>query len=184
MRKAQSMFFHLLLVAILMQGVFSVAAKANPLPQAQAKKTATPSEALLRSWNNAGRQLIEMAEDFPQDKYNFKPKPEVRTFAQQLLHVAGGNYYYMSLARGVKAEDEDPSEAKYKTKAGIVAVLKKSFADGAELIKQTGDTGIINNLGLWIGAVQHAGEHYGQLVVYYRLNGIVPPASRPRPKTS
>lgn len=179
---------NLLLGALLATVCLASTVMANGKPRAAAqtpapaKKAPTPSEAVLRSWNNAGRQLIEMAEDFPQDKYNFKPKPEVRTFAQQLLHVAGGNYYYMSFARGVKGADEDLSEAKYKTKADIVAALKKSFADGAELIKQTGDAEIVNKLQVWIGAVQHAGEHYGQLVVYYRLNGIVPPASRPRPK--
>lgn len=164
------------------------AARANhKLPQGQTTatkpaKAPTPSETLLRAWSNVSKRLIDMAEDFPQDKYDFRPTPEVRSFGQVLLHIAGSNYFYMSRVRGTKGADEDLPADKYKTKAEIVGALKKSFADGAELIKQTGDAGVMNNFGTWLQAVEHSGEHYGQLVVYFRLNGIVPPSSRPKPK--
>jgi hypothetical protein len=90
-------------------------------------------------------------------------------------------------------EDNDPSRSVYKTKAQVVAVLKKSFTDGAMLIKAHSDqlTRIIKDpdsgrlsseLLSWLNDCEHSGEHYGQLVVYYRVNGLVPPDSRPRPK--
>ena len=160
-------------------------------------QTATPKPAdeLLAAWNYVGRKLITMAEDFPEDKYDFKPAPQSRTFAAQLLHVAGTNYAYVNALSGKKMgpEDNDPSRSVYKTKADVAAVLKKSFADGAALIKAHSDqlTRIITDpdsgrpsseLISWLNDCEHSGEHYGQLVVYYRLNGLVPPESRPRPK--
>jgi len=135
-----------------------------------------------------------MAEDFPEDKYEFKPKPEVRTFAEQLLHVAGTNYVLLSAVKGsqIGPGTEDPPRQNYKTKADVVALLKKSVEDGAALINEKGDAGIGKPVKFPYGnrmvsaslcimdAAEHSGEHYGQLVVYYRLNGIVPPASRQR----
>src|SRR5690348_12229584 len=160
-------------------------------------QTATPKPAdeLLASWNDIGRKLITMAEDFPESKYEFKPAPESRTFAAQLLHVAGTNFAYVNALSGKKMgpEDNDPSRSVYKTKAQVVAVLKKSFTDGAALIKEHAnqlnriikdpDSGRPSSeLLSWLNDCEHCGEHYGQLVVYYRVNGLVPPDSRPRPK--
>ncbi len=148
------------------------------------------AEELLELWNDTGKKVIDMAEDFPEEKYDYKPTPEVRSFAEQLLHVAGANYFFMSVARGEKPPTEQLSREKYPTKAEIVAVLKKSVAEGTELIQQTGDAGLsesvkfpfgnrmVSRHAMWMIAVRHAGEHFGNLVVYYRLNGIVPPATR------
>lgn len=157
--------------------------------------TPKPGDELLASWNDIGRKLITMAEDFPEDKYEFKPAPESRTFAAQLLHVAGTNYAYVNALSGKKMgpDDNDPPRSVYKTKADVVAVLKKSFADGGTLIKEHANqlTRIITDpdsgrpsseLLSWLNDCEHSGEHYGQLVVYYRVNGLVPPESRPRPK--
>ena len=133
-----------------------------------------------------------MAEDLPEDKYDFKPTPAQRTFAEQLLHAAGGNHFFINPAKGLKAPEGDPKRADYKTKAAVVEFVKKSFDDGAALIKSKGDAGL-NDLFVdpfskqqvrvgdyaW-GFVEHSGEHYGQLVVYYRVMGLVPPESRPK----
>jgi uncharacterized damage-inducible protein DinB len=149
----------------------------------------SPSQAVLEAWNDVGRKLIAMAEDFPVDKYDFKPVPAQRSFAEQLLHVAGSNDLFTAVAKGEKPVD-DESRANYKTKADVVAYLKKSFADGAAAIKSKGDTGMaqmVVNLeshatmplaDLAYGLIEHSGEHYGQLVVYYRVAGLVPPESR------
>jgi len=148
---------------------------------------------LLDSWNDIGRKLTAMAEDFPEDKYDFKPTPAQRSFAEQLLHAAGANYYFTYAASGDKtAVDENPKRSIYKTKADVVAYVKKSFAEGAAAIKAKGDKGM-NDLIVdpfahqqvrvydWAyGFIEHDGEHYGQLVVYYRLSGLVPPESRPK----
>ena len=161
-----------------------------------AKKTprppSSPSKVLLDDWNDIGRKLIAMAEDFPADKYDFKPRPEQRSFAEQLIHAANGNYYFINPALGKKAPDGDPKRDQFKTKADVVAFVKKAFADGATLLKQKGDHGL-NDLAVNPFAnqqerisdfawefIEHSGEHYGQLVVYYRVAGLVPPESRPR----
>ncbi len=151
-----------------------------------------PSAALLESWNDIGRKLTAMAEDFPEDKYDFKATPAERSFAEQLLHAAGANYYFINPAKGLKAPDGDPKRADFKTKADVVAYVKKSFGEGADLIKERGDRGLsvtMPDIGgehlysfgdvAW-GTVEHSGEHYGQLVVYYRVAGLVPPESRPK----
>jgi uncharacterized damage-inducible protein DinB len=153
----------------------------------------SPSKVLLDSWNDIGRKLIAMAEDMPDDKYDFKPTPAQRTFAEQLLHAAGANYFFINPAKGIKPpEGDDPKRADFKNKAAVVDFVKKSFADGAALIQSKGDSGLGDviidpfsknqaRLGdfAW-GFIEHSGEHYGQLVVYYRVAGLVPPESRPK----
>ena len=152
-----------------------------------------PSKVLLDTWNDVGRKLIAMAEDFPEDKYDFKPTPAQRSFAEQLLHMAGANYYFTTPATGsTSAVDENPKRETYKTKADIVAFVKKSFADGAAAIKAKGDKGLndfivdpfahqqVRVIDVAYGLIEHDGEHYGQLVVYYRVAGLVPPESRPK----
>jgi uncharacterized damage-inducible protein DinB len=160
------------------------------------KPSPSPSQAVLEQWNDIGRKLIAMAEDFPADKYDFKPTPAERGFADQLLHAAGANYYFTNLANGEKPPaEEDPKRANFKSKADIVEFVKKSFADGAAAIQKRGDAGmaeLVTDPGahqqyriidLAYGFIEHSGEHYGQLAVYYRVAGLVPPESRPKPKT-
>ncbi len=171
-------------------GLFILILFATAGASAQTKSAPSPAEATLRGWNEAGAALIEMAEDFPEEKYDYKPTPEVRTFAEQLLHVAGAAHLFISVCKGEPLPDENLSREKYKTKAEVVAALKKAIAEGAAFIREQGDAGMnkpaklpweqdsTSILGVWNLAARHAGEHYGQLVVYYRLNGIVPPASR------
>jgi uncharacterized damage-inducible protein DinB len=156
-----------------------------------AGKTLSSSQAVLELWNDLGRKLIAMAEDFPEDKYDFKPVPAQRSFAEQLLHMAGSNDLFTAVARGEKPID-DESRAHYKTKAAVVAYVKKSFADGAALIQTKGDAGLAKTvvsfeshetlplLDLAYELIEHSAEHYGQLVVYYRIAGLVPPESRPQ----
>jgi uncharacterized damage-inducible protein DinB len=157
------------------------------------KPALSPSQAVLESWNEVGRKLIAMAEDFPENKYDFKPNPAERSFAEQLLHAAGANYFFTNPAMGQKPPAvEDPKRDEYKTKADVVAFVKKSFADGAEAIKAKGDGGLndlvvdpdshqqVRIVDMAYGLIEHSGEHYGQLVVYYRMAGLVPPESRPK----
>ena len=92
----------------------------------------------MDSWNDIGRKLIAMAEDFPEDKYDFKPNPAQRSFAEQLLHAATANYFFINPAKGVKPPGGDPKRADYATKAAVVAFVKKSFADGADLDQEQG----------------------------------------------
>lgn len=137
------------------------------------------SQAVLAQWNDIGRKLIAMAEDFPEDRYDFKPTPAQRTFAEQLLHATGVNYYFTNVVLGEKPPDsENPPRDRYKTKADVVAFVKKSFADGAAAIQKKGDKGMSELVidpyahqyvrvdDYAYGFVEHSGEHYGQLAVY------------------
>jgi uncharacterized damage-inducible protein DinB len=167
--------------------------------QEAAKKTPpkpapSPSQAILEQWNDVGRKLIAIAEDLPEDKYDYKPNPDSRTFLAQLLHVSGSMYFFTDTAQGKKPrypDDPKREDLKLTGKAEIVAFVKQCVKDGADLIQAKGDKGMseaVNDGGphldrlsdLAYGLIEHSGEHYGQLVVYYRINGMVPPESRPK----
>jgi uncharacterized damage-inducible protein DinB len=171
---------------------FAFAAHAQDATKKDAAKPADPEvKVVLDSWNEIGRKLTAMAEDFPEDKYDFKPTPAERSFAEQLLHAAGSCYYFTNTVMGQKPPAGDPNRDQYKSKADIVAFVKKSFADGATAIQAKGEKGMTMEveyfphqksrvLDIAYGIIEHSGEHYGQLVVYYRLAGLVPPESRPK----
>jgi uncharacterized damage-inducible protein DinB len=175
--------------------------------QETAKKNSAPKPALsssqvvLDSWNDIGRKLIAMAEDFPEDKYDYRPSASTRSFAERLIHAASANYFFINSALGQKLpSDEDPPRAQFRNRGAVVEYVKKSFADGAAAIKSKGDSGIsdlvidpfgyddpqhagkaqIRLVDLAHNLIEHSGEVYGQLSVYYRVARMVPPESRPR----
>jgi DinB superfamily len=164
--------------------------RASEAPKPPAAKGA--SELVLDQWNDIGRKLTAMAEDFPEDKYEFKPQKDERPFAAQLIHAAASMYYFTDVVDGKKPRySDDPKRDDLKTKAQIVAFVKKCIEDGRTAIKAKGDKGMMdivdagNNqtapvYDLAYGLIEHSGEHYGQLVVYYRVAGLVPPESRPK----
>src|SRR5271166_6819935 len=122
---------------VLTLGMFTALASAQDTMKKNAppKPAVSPSQALLDNWNYVGGKLIAMAEDFPEDKYDFKPTPAQRSFAEQLLHAANANYFFTDPAMGrPMPKEEDPKRADFKTKADIVAFVKKAFADGAAAI--------------------------------------------------
>jgi hypothetical protein len=142
-----------------------------------------------RGWAEANR----LAEDFPEEKYEFKPTPAPRSFAEQLLHVSASMYYFTDEAERRKPKyTDDPKRDGLKSKPEVVAFVKKCVEDGAALIKSKGDKGMAESItsreskrqiqvsDLAYELTEHSGEHYGQLVVYYRVAGLVPPESRPK----
>ena len=182
-------------------GLLLPARAQEPAKKAAPTSPPGPSGALLKQWNEIGRKLIAMAEDFPEDKYDLKAAPTARTFAERLIHAAAANYYFTNLAIGQKAPgEEDPPRAQFKNKVALVAYVKKSFADGAAAIKGRGDKGIVESvvdpfaqdnpsqagkeqirlIDLAYSLNEHSGEVYGQLSVYYRVAGLIPPESRPK----
>jgi uncharacterized damage-inducible protein DinB len=198
--------FTLLVALLFVAGLFApprTCAQESSNKAAAGKPAPGPSAALLKEWNEIGRKLIAMAEDFPEAKYDFKAAPTTGTFAQRLLHASATNYFFTNPAMGLKppAED-DPPRSQFKDKAAIVAYVKKSFADGAAAIRAKGDKGIteavvdpfaqdnpnqagksmIRLIDLAHAMDEHSGETYGQLTVYYRVAGMVPPESRPPQK--
>lgn len=169
--------------------------------QAQAKKAEPPRAAVkewqeaLELWNDVGRKLMAMAEDMPEAKYWYQPAKEMRPFGEVLLHVGGVNYQIINAAAGreIGKGENDPPRSKYATKAAVVAFIKKAFADGAaqlkgitsheqfeKTVKDPWDNRMVHPHTLWGVAVAHSSEHYGNLVPYYRIQGMVPPESRPR----
>jgi len=167
--------------------------------QAQTQKQApTParsrSEEMLEMWNDIGNKLVAMAKDFPEDKYDFKVQKDQRTFAQNLLHAAALDFVLIRRISGSNVgpdfgEGDNPSRDAFKTKADVVRFVQEAVSDGAQVIQQQGDAGLDNtskffknrmahNSSIWTFAIEHSGEHYGQLVVYYRANNLVPPDSR------
>jgi hypothetical protein len=144
------------------------------------KPDETLRDVLLKQWTDISEKVVQLAEQFPEDKYDFKPVAGVRTFGDQLRHVAFWNGYVAKTARGEKADGKlnELPKSEYPTKAAVVKALKSSLAEATALLKQGPATPNVKLTNLWVSFTEHSGEHYGQLVVYYRLNGIVPPASR------
>jgi hypothetical protein len=152
------------------------------------------TEETLAMWNAIGNKLIAMAQDFPEDKYDFKVQKDQRTFALNLLHAAALDFVLIRKISGSNlgpdfGEGDNPSRDLFKTKADVVKFVQEAVADGAKVIQQQGDAGLDNitkffgnrlahNSYIWTVAIEHSAEHYGQLVVYYRANNMVPPDSR------
>jgi len=131
------------------------------------------------------------AEKMPEEEYGFKPDPGVRSFAEIIGHIADANYLFCSPVLGEKNPSPDIEKTK-KTKAELTTALHDSFAycrraydalndaNAGDTVKAFGQER--NRLGvLWFNAA-HNLEHYGNLVVYMRTKGIVPPSSEPKPK--
>jgi uncharacterized damage-inducible protein DinB len=149
------------------------------------------SQAIRDTWEGAKRNLRESADQMPEADFAFRPTDQVRTFGQIIAHVAGANYVYCSAARGEKTpHEEDDFEKTATTKAQIIKVLNDSLAycdaaytaltdrTAAEVVAMPfggKDAGRASPL---IRNVGHLNEHYGNLVTYFRIKGMVPPSSR------
>lgn len=183
--------------------VLIAGAGTNLYSQSQSKsQAASPqrsrAEETLEWWNHIGNRLIAMAKDFPEDKYDFKVQKDERTFAENLLHVAAVDFDLAGVVSGSQAgpdfgkDRHNPSRDTYKTKDDVVKLLEQAVAQGAAVIKQQGDAGldktmpfgwetgrhVVHHSYIWITGIEHSTEHFGQLVVYYRANNLVPPESR------
>lgn len=175
-------------------------AQTQPTGQAQQAQQvpATVASAVDREISAVEKQIVEVAEAMPEDKFNFSPESlniagseykGVRTFAVQVKHVAASNWFIWSPLTGDKLpeglKDGNGPEA-LKTKADILKFLKDSFALGHKAAATLTLENMLQNPGnskstrlrLAEFGVAHAYDHYGQMVEYLRMNGIVPPASR------
>jgi len=105
----------LTIVTVVMIGALAAAQdtmKDTPKKPAAPKPAVGPSQALLDNWNDVGRKLIAMAGDFPEDKYDFKPVPAERSFAEQLLHAANSNYFFHQPGDGIETAGRGRSQAR------------------------------------------------------------------------
>ena len=179
-------------VAVVMSSLLAAASAAGQTPAGQTAGTsANPvSQALRNAWNSAKRNISESAEQMPEAKYGFKPVDSVKTFGEILAHVAGASYDYCSLAKGEAAPfDEDHFEKTAKTKAEIQKAVNDAIAycDAAytsltdqtiaAMVSRPGSTRQSPRASPLVGNIGHTNEHYGNLVTYFRLNGMVPPST-------
>jgi uncharacterized damage-inducible protein DinB len=161
-----------------------------PVPQ-QAAGANPISQAMKKAWDDAKGNMRASAEQMPEADYAFKPTEQVRTFGQILAHVAGANYVFCSAARGEKSPfTEDHFEKNATAKPAIVKALSDSLAycdagyagltdaKAAESIAMPFGMGNAPRASALMGNTGHLQEHYGNLVTYFRVKGMVPPSSR------
>ena len=140
---------------------------------------ATAAARLAGHFTDVNRRILEMAKDFPEDKYNFKLKPEMRTFGEVIIHVASGNVFASKAGRGENVKWDETDAKNYPNKAAVVAFLEKTITDANAALKENPE-GPKKNMEPFLSVMEHSAEHYGLLVAYFRANGIVPPESRPK----
>jgi hypothetical protein len=147
---------------------------------------------LLAGWERAATDITDIAEAMPAEKYDFKPTPEVMTFGEQLAHVITLVQRSIDSAKGVKSEPGAPH--KTMTKAEVTGLLKQTLQTGREMIASLSDAQVVEQVkpvrgdqmvtryGFWMGPLYQVRDHHGQLVVYLRMNNIVPPTTARRPR--
>jgi uncharacterized damage-inducible protein DinB len=167
-----------------------VAALLGSAVPALAQTGAQPTSAVQTSrmlWEQLSGWITQAASEIPESTYAFRATPEVRSFGQLVGHVAGAQYLICGAAMGAPPRKEDDIEKTKSSKADLVAALKASNEYCARAYGQTdrvaqGQTKLFGEnrtrlYALMLNAT-HDGEHYGNMVTYMRLNGIVPPSSR------
>ena len=178
-------------------------AKTSPAAGAAASPSAplTIASSIDREISLVEKEVLEAAEAMPEDKFDFSPEKlnlpgsdykDVRTFGQQLKHIAASNYLIWSPITGEKPPDtvnDGKGPDNMKAKAEIIQYVKDSFAFGHKAVATLNESNLVqpiirNNrppttrLFLATFAPAHCFDHYGQMIEYLRMNGIVPPASR------
>ena len=153
---------------------------AAAVPVLAQQRPRSAADSVRGHFHSVNLRVFEMAKDFPEDKYGYKLKPEMRTFGAVIVHIASGNIYAAKAGRGENVQWDEADPANYKTKAEIVAMLEKSIADADATLKSLPDDAFTKGVEPWLGVTEHSAEHYGLLVAYYRANDLVPPASRPK----
>lgn len=186
-----------LALALLLSAGFA-SAQVPTASKAAVEKVPTIGQELDSQLADFEREFVPAAEAMPEDKFNFAPTAGefkgVKTFAQQVRHVASVNYMLGAGIAGVKAPDEllggENGPENLKTRAEILKYLKDSFiyahkavtglqdAQAIAAIPALWGKGTTTRLTLANLTVAHGSDHYGQMAVYLRMNGIIPPASR------
>ena len=196
----------LLITSLLVTSLaYGQTAKSSATPQSSVSGTPAPpptiASAIDREISIIEKEIVEVAEAMPEEKFDFSPEKlniagsdykRVRTFGQQLKHVAASNYLIWARITGEKAPEtvnEGKGPDNMTSKADIIKYLKDSFAFGHKAVATLNAGNLVEPLTSSSGrtttrlfqatfAPAHAFDHYGQVVEYLRMNGIVPPASR------
>ena len=150
---------------------FAQTAAPNPPP--------TYEQVIVNTWKNLHNKILTMAKDtqFPDDKLGWKPHPDSRSILEEFRHVTIGLEMTTAVAKGEKFDfmaREKMDAGKPKTRANMVAEMEAAIAASYPVVEGG------KPMPQLIGWLDHQGEHYGKLVTAYRVNGIVPPISRPK----
>jgi len=144
---------------------------------------------IAASFQRASTEILDVAEAMPAEKYSYKPTPEISSFGEQLVHVAGITQRFVDSAKGTKTEAPHHAAT---TKPEIMELLKKSFQNAQDMINPLTDAQLlepvkfpfgdrtVTRATFWQGPLYQIRNHHGQLVVYLRMNGIVPPTTARR----
>ena len=159
-------------------------------------QTATLSGDLLGDWEQQKRMMMRTAEAMPEAAFGFKPTEVQRTYAEQILHVAGANVYLMqhlggaALAPSVDTTDFKVFGLSATSKADVLQALSDGYDYGIAVLREFSEEQLLETIvgPRYMGnatrvkmayfALSHAMDIYGQMAVYLRLNGVTPPASR------
>ena len=175
------------LVFLLFASFAIVPAALAQAPAASVAPADPLSGTLKALWDGVKRNIVESAEKMPEADYAFKPTPDVRSFGELLGHVANSNFNYCARVKGEKNPNEGNDIEKKTAKADLQKGLADSFAycDGVygtmtdakamEIVK-IGQREA-PRAGLLIANISHDNEHYGNIVTYMRLKGLVPPST-------
>ena len=170
---------------------FLLALVAATTPSSLSAQAPAPSMAkeLAASFQRASNEIIDIAEVMPGEKYGYKPTPEIATFGDQLVHVAGITQRFIDTAKGTKTEAAHHGAM---AKPEVIALLKKTFQTGQDMISPLTDAQLsepmkfpfgdrtVTRATFWQGQLFQIRNHHGQLIVYLRMNGIVPPTTARR----
>jgi hypothetical protein len=145
MMKPFEMRYWLAVILLALVGL-SLPGQGQTQNQAPAPARSRADETLDR-WNDIGNKLIAMAQDFPEDKYDYKLQKDQRTFALNLLHAAAFDYIVTRKVSGTNigpdfGEGDNPTRDAFKTKADVVKFVQQAVADGASVIQRHGDAGL------------------------------------------
>ena len=163
--------------------------QAPSTPPSQGTETVSLQADFLKDWEAQKNKLMKIAAAMPEDKFGFKPKPELRTWAEQLTHVAGA---IVGTMRRLDPSITPPTlPEKADTKADVLKVLGDAYDFGTAILKKQTDAtlaqgvqgppyygpGLSTRARLVYRTLVHSEDEYGVMTVYLRLNGITPPAS-------
>jgi uncharacterized damage-inducible protein DinB len=193
----------LLVLSLAAASAYAQATKSPPAAGASASPLTPPTiaSAIDREISLVEKEVVEAAEAMPEDKFDFSPDKlnlsgsnykGVRTFGEQLKHIAASNYLIWSPITGEKPPDtvnDGKGPDNMKAKADIMKYVKDSFAFGHKAVATLNSSNLVQPITSTSGrqttrlflatfAPAHAFDHYGQMIEYLRMNGIVPPASR------
>jgi uncharacterized damage-inducible protein DinB len=185
--------------AVVLATALVVASGVASAQMSQPTAASNPFSASLKTmYDGVARNFVEAAEKFPEADYAFKPTPQVRSFGELVGHLADANYASCARAKGEKNPNDGNSFEKVTTKAGLVQGVKDAVAycgtvygtaSDAMLMQmiKVGEREMLRSTPL-VGNISHSNEHYGNIVTYMRLKGLVPPSTersqQPMPRPS